>query len=101
MAVFGLAQMQSLHLKERVTSKKLICSSLFETNKCMFSFRWKDIDFGDLMDALRFPGFQKLARKYIMFGTSEMVKSIFIRLQLKELQKYIPEVTAADIQRYK
>jgi hypothetical protein len=61
--------------------------------------RWGDIDMADLMDTLKFPGFQKLAVKYAGFGTSEMFKSIFIRLQLKELQKYVPEVTAADIQR--
>ena len=61
--------------------------------------RWRDIDLGDLADALSFRGFQKLAVKYAVFGMGEMLRSAFIQLQLKELQKYIPEVGSADISR--
>lgn len=62
-------------------------------------YRWRDIDLRDLIDALRFPGFQKLALKNVSFGLQEMARSAFIGLALKELQKYIPEVEAQDISR--
>ena len=55
---------------------------------------------GDLFDSLRFRGFQKLAMKHVAFGIKEMVRSAFISLSLKELQKYIPEVQSSDITRY-
>jgi len=40
-----------------------------------------------------------MASKYIGFGLSEMSKSWFINLQIKALQKYIPDITEYDIQR--
>jgi len=62
-------------------------------------YRWRDVDFSDILDALRFRGFRKLALKYFSFGLKEMLHSAFIGLQLKELQKFIPEVSSADITR--
>lgn len=62
--------------------------------------RWRDVDLRDLVDVLRFRGFQKLALKHVSFGIQEMLRSAFIGLQLKELQKYIPQIEAADITRY-
>lgn len=62
-------------------------------------YRWGDIDFSDLFDALKYPGFQRLAIKYASFGTKEMIRSAFIGLQLNELRKYIPQITAKDIKR--
>jgi len=63
------------------------------------SFSWGDINLFELFDALRYPGFLKMASKYIGFGLSEMSKSAFINLQVKELQKFIPEITEYDIER--
>lgn len=65
----------------------------------LFAFRWSDIHIGELFDALRYPGFIKMASKYIGFGLSEMSKSAFINLQVKALQKYIPDINEYDIQR--
>lgn len=65
----------------------------------LFTARWRDVDLADLADALSFRGFQKLALKYAAFGMGEMLRSAFIRLQLKELQKYIAEVGSGDISR--
>jgi len=62
-------------------------------------YRWRDIDLRDLADSLRFRGFQKLAVKYATFGLNEMLSSAFIRLRVKELQKYIPQVESSDIVR--
>lgn len=60
---------------------------------------WGDIHLGELFDALRYPGFIKMASKYIGFGLSEMSKSAFINLQVKALQKYIPDINEYDIKR--
>lgn len=52
------------------------------------------------MEVLKFPGFRNAAAKHISFGFSEMLRSIFIQLQLKELQRFIPSIEASDISRY-
>ena len=62
--------------------------------------RWRDIDLSDIFEAVRFRGFQKLAAKYFSFGVKEMLRSAFISLQLRELQKFIPEVNSGDITRF-
>nr|XP_016945307.1 L-2-hydroxyglutarate dehydrogenase, mitochondrial isoform X1 [Drosophila suzukii] len=62
-------------------------------------YTWGDINLFELFDALRYPGFVKMASKYVGFGLSEMSKSWFINLQVKALQKYIPDITEYDIQR--
>jgi len=48
---------------------------------------------------LKYPGFYRLARKYLKYGSMEMIRSIAISLSVKELQKFLPEVTAKDISR--
>lgn len=40
-----------------------------------------------------------MASKYVVYGTKEMIKSALPTLQMKDLQRYIPEVTAADVTR--
>ncbi|CAB3364548.1 Hypothetical predicted protein [Cloeon dipterum] len=62
-------------------------------------YGYTDVNLTDLLDAIRFKGFRKLALKYVGFGVSEVVKSIFISKQLKELQKFIPDIDASDIRR--
>nr|XP_018902806.1 PREDICTED: L-2-hydroxyglutarate dehydrogenase, mitochondrial isoform X2 [Bemisia tabaci] len=62
-------------------------------------YRWWDFKFSELKETLFSRSFQKLAFKYFAFGTSEMLKSIVIGLQVKELQKFIPDITARDISR--
>lgn len=53
----------------------------------------------DLKDILAFSGFRKLALKYASFGLKEITRSIFIPLQVKQVQKYIQEITSADVER--
>lgn len=62
-----------------------------------FNFRWTDVNFKELTDALAYPGFIKMALKYLTAGAYEISKSLFPILQVKELQKFIPEVTKADV----
>lgn len=60
-------------------------------------YTWGDINLLELFDAVRHPGFLKMANRHFKFGLSEMTKSLFIRLQTKELQKYIPQINEFDI----
>ncbi|KAK2702943.1 L-2-hydroxyglutarate dehydrogenase, mitochondrial-like [Artemia franciscana] len=62
-------------------------------------YGYGDINLRELFDALKYPGFQRMALKYALFGMGEMMRSIFISLQLKELRKYIPNIDAKDISR--
>ncbi|XP_055386460.1 L-2-hydroxyglutarate dehydrogenase, mitochondrial [Condylostylus longicornis] len=62
-------------------------------------YRYSDINLIELFDAIRYPGFLKMAVKNVRFGVGEFLKSVFINLQVKDLQRYIPEVTELDIQR--
>ncbi len=41
-------------------------------------YTWGDVSVADLADVLRFPGFYRLAAKYLRYGTNEMLNSIFI-----------------------
>lgn len=59
-------------------------------------YKWTDINIGELMDALLYPGFRKMAFKYVRAGLQEMAKSLYTPLQVKDLQKYIPSITAKD-----
>ncbi len=43
-------------------------------------YSWFDVSFKDLAEVLAYPGFYKLASKYLSYGTGEMIRSFFIRL---------------------
>lgn len=58
-----------------------------------------DFDFQEFKDVVRFPGFQKLASKYISFGALEALKSFYLFLQVRELQKFVPELKVEDVER--
>lgn len=62
-------------------------------------YTWGDFNFTELVDAVTFSGFRKMASRYVTYGTKEMIKSALPFLQVKDLQQYIPEITAADIKR--
>jgi hypothetical protein len=46
---------------------------------------------------LRYEGFYRLVRRYLDYGLDQMVGSIFISRSLRELQKYIPQVTCLPV----
>lgn len=62
-------------------------------------YSWGKFNTRDLSEVLLYPGFYRLARKYLGYGVDQMLGSIFIRRAVKELQKYVPEVEASDISR--
>ena len=55
-------------------------------------YSWGKISGRDLTEVLLYPGFYKLAWKYIGYGLDQMRGSIFTSHVVKELQKYVPEV---------
>lgn len=62
-------------------------------------YKHMDIHGGELLEALRYKGFQQLALKHWRKGMDEMVRSFSARAFLKSLQKLVPELKLADIKR--
>ncbi len=54
-------------------------------------------DLGDLLDALGYSGFQALAAKYWRTGLEEMYRDFSKSAFLASLQRYVPELTEADL----
>ncbi len=53
----------------------------------------------DLLATLKWPGFRTLARRHWRMGAEEMAGSLSKSLYLRFARKYVPEVTAADLER--
>ncbi|XP_047019132.1 L-2-hydroxyglutarate dehydrogenase, mitochondrial [Helicoverpa zea] len=66
---------------------------------CKEGYKYSDVNIKDLKAIIGFSGFRKLAMKYAGFGVKEMTRSIFPSLQVKQVQKYIQEITSADVER--
>ncbi|OQR67842.1 l-2-hydroxyglutarate dehydrogenase [Tropilaelaps mercedesae] len=64
-----------------------------EGYKCM------DINIVELVEALNYPGLQKMVAKYFMAGVQELYKGFVLSAQVDELRKFVPELQLADIER--
>ncbi|RUS72272.1 hypothetical protein EGW08_019960, partial [Elysia chlorotica] len=53
----------------------------------------------DLADALSFRGLRKLAFQHFFYGLKEMYKGIYIKAQVKQLQRYVPSLQPEDVVR--
>lgn len=62
-------------------------------------YKHLDIHLGELSEALRYPGFQKLAMKHWRKGMDEMHRSFSKRAFLKSLQVLVPSLRIEDITR--
>ncbi|CAH0561174.1 unnamed protein product [Brassicogethes aeneus] len=62
-------------------------------------YRRSDINLRELFDALTYPGFIKLSMKFVTAGIKEYLYSIFLSLQVKQLQKFVPQLKRADVRR--
>jgi (S)-2-hydroxyglutarate dehydrogenase len=62
-------------------------------------YRHLDIHFGELSEALRYRGFQRLAMKHWQKGLEEMKRSFSKSAFLKSLQELVPELKMEDITR--
>lgn len=60
-------------------------------------YRRLDVDGGELLEALRFTGFQKLATRYWRTGLAEVVRDFSKVAFLASLRRYVPELTLDDL----
>ena len=51
----------------------------------------------DVASTLGYRGFWRLARRHYRFGAAEMWRDVVKRAYVRELQRYVPAVTAADL----
>lgn len=59
-------------------------------------YRFSTVDVRDLLESIAYPGFIKLAGKYASIGIGEMYRDLVRPAYVKALQRYIPELQAAD-----
>ncbi|KAK6640186.1 hypothetical protein RUM44_011872 [Polyplax serrata] len=62
-------------------------------------YSWAMWDRKELMETLTYAGFRKLAMKYLTYGANETLKSFFTSIQVKDLQKFVPQLTVKDVQK--
>lgn len=62
-------------------------------------YGYTDVNLFELFEALRYRGLQKLARKHLGYGIQEFYRGIFIRAQVKQLQRYVPQLQFKDVTR--
>lgn len=59
-------------------------------------YDFKTINVGDLFESVTYPGFIKLASKYLAIGMGEMYRDVVRSAYVQALQRYIPELQVAD-----
>lgn len=60
-------------------------------------YRRSDIRWRDLSDAVRWPGFRRLARQHWRMGLEEMAGSASRGLFVRRAQRYVPTLRASDV----
>ena len=60
-------------------------------------YDWKKINLSEFSKTIFYPGMWKLGKKYLSTGISEMYRSLNNKVFLKEILKYIPDVTKNDL----
>lgn len=60
-------------------------------------YRRRDVDWVDLADTLRWPGFAPLARRHWRTGVAELASSLSRRRFVALARRYVPELELADI----
>ncbi len=61
-------------------------------------YKKSDINLGELVETLAWPGFQKVAKKYWQTGFGEMYRSFSKKAFTHALQKLIPEIREEDLE---
>jgi (S)-2-hydroxyglutarate dehydrogenase len=62
-------------------------------------YRWRDINVGDVRDALSWPGLWRMGSKNLVPGAREVARSLSKRLFARSLAELVPAITAADLVR--
>ncbi|XP_050664875.1 L-2-hydroxyglutarate dehydrogenase, mitochondrial [Leptidea sinapis] len=87
-----------VHLTPRIDGRVIVGPNAILAF-CKEGYRWSDVNMHELKEVLSFSGFRKMAFKYTGFGLKEMARSIFIPLQVKQIQRYIQNITSSDVER--
>ncbi|XP_073691002.1 L-2-hydroxyglutarate dehydrogenase, mitochondrial [Garra rufa] len=58
-----------------------------------------DFDTQDFVNAVSYRGLQRLVMKNIVYGMGEIYRGLFTSAQVKNLQKFIPELSPSDVLR--
>ncbi|CAJ0949946.1 unnamed protein product, partial [Mesorhabditis belari] len=62
-------------------------------------YSYLSISPGDLIESLSYSGMHKLVQKYFNYGMKELYRGIYIRAQVKQLQRFVPELKFSDVTR--
>uniref|UniRef100_A0A914XCM1 FAD dependent oxidoreductase domain-containing protein n=1 Tax=Plectus sambesii TaxID=2011161 RepID=A0A914XCM1_9BILA len=60
-------------------------------------YSYFDISLKDLWESLTFSGMQRLMFKYMTFGATEMYRGVFAGAQVRQLQRFMPDLKRSDI----
>ena len=60
-------------------------------------YKWSDVDLGDTLGTLMYPGFRKLAKSQWKYALSEFRRSLSKREFVQSCQKLVPEVRMEDM----
>jgi len=60
-------------------------------------YRKTDVDLGELLDMVSYPGFWRMAATYWQAGIMEMVRSLSKPAFVRALQRLVPEVRSSDL----
>jgi L-2-hydroxyglutarate oxidase len=60
-------------------------------------YRRRDLSLRDLAGTLAYPGFVRLAGKYLRTGLAEMWRDVSKRAFVRELQRYVPDIRADQL----
>ncbi|HYX26898.1 MAG TPA: L-2-hydroxyglutarate oxidase [Thermoanaerobaculia bacterium] len=62
-------------------------------------YRWRDVSLRDLAGTAAWPGFWRLAARYWRTGAYEVRRSLLKGAFVRDLQRLVPEIRPADLQR--
>jgi L-2-hydroxyglutarate oxidase LhgO len=62
-------------------------------------YRWRDLQWADLGETLRWPGFRRLARRYWRAGADEMRRSLSRSRFVEDARRYVPDLGPEDVVR--
>jgi (S)-2-hydroxyglutarate dehydrogenase len=61
-------------------------------------YRRAAFDLRDVASTLAYPGFWRFARRHVRFGTGELWRDLVKRAYVRDMQRYVPAVTADDVE---
>uniref|UniRef100_A0A915KL82 L-2-hydroxyglutarate dehydrogenase, mitochondrial n=1 Tax=Romanomermis culicivorax TaxID=13658 RepID=A0A915KL82_ROMCU len=62
-------------------------------------YKFWDFDYNEFVESITFRGMQKLMFKYARMGMKEMLRSFSMSAEVRQLQRFVPELTVDDVER--